>query len=412
MKKISFALVIIFVFLLILQPNILASENESLSLGRKPKVFVSPFDQNALENKYKELLTGKGYTYRKDKDIRIGKMRRLRFDKGNRALEVAFLSLGDKGTRVTLSHSNIEEGVLGFKDTIPSIKKLSDMEFPDYRKKENLKKDSFKPSLKTKIVYFTEYEVPVPPEAKALEQIPPQELVGADGKAKAYYSQMSLKKLEDFYRRALRRDGFEEIKNKNFKILTFKRLRFEREDMAIEVYFSQEEEGCNIIAVKYPDKNGASRIESDPLSGVSLPREDDPLTSDVKQIPRPPGSVRLSGELLRGSYKITYTAPSNVSVTADFYRRKMVSLGWVPQNDINLRQADSMYSRNRQGRSFIPQVPVGNNIDLGEVLKNSFILNYKSDDESSAVIMIYPDFVNNSTGSMVEVTYTNKKGGY
>ncbi len=376
--------------------------------------FVSMLDQNILEGQFKELMASKGFTYRRDKDIREGSLRRLCFEKDNLTVDVALLALKSKGTEVVMTKYINSEAVLDVKDAIAYMKHPS-VELPKYKKDNQNKVVVYQPASDQELeISDIGVQIPVPPKSKVLDEPVPELLMGVGGSGGVYQSELNPKEVEVFYRTTLKRMGFREKQDMGFKIMNFKRLRFESNNMAMELYLSARgENGSSFIVVKYMDKEGVSKIEANPLSMAKLPENDNVGGADLVDVPRPAdSSVRQSGGTEKNRNNLSYITSMNVLAVRDFYKQEMPALGWELANTVNIGENDTQYAKEHKGVGFIRSVPLGVNLDLADIIRDSYVLEFKSN-SATVQIMIYPNYVNPSASSMVDIEYAlaQNRGG-
>jgi hypothetical protein len=385
----------------------------AVSIADKPpavsniKGFISPLNQNTLEQRAKDFFLARGFTYRKDKEIRKGLLRRISFERNGVVLDVVLLAMKSKGTLVTFDRYSASEDVFDVKDTAAFLKRPS-FKLPDYSAERKAQVIPYHP-LGDKDLGYPELDIPEPEQSELLNENPPDELVGAGGMGRMYKSMKNPKEIAGFYRSSLKRLGFIEKQSMMIKMMHFERLRFESNDRALELYLSPRGvEGTFFIVVKYRDKNGFSKVESNPLASVVLPKKDSLGGVDISDIPRPKGSIRWSGQSQGGENQISYIIPVSILEARNFYRREMLSLGWRLNKEVKVRKVNDDYAKSHKGAGIISSVPLGAKIDLGEIIKDSYILDFKSA-SASANIMIYPNFINPALGSIAEISYTSAK---
>ena len=407
-EKVFFCLLILFLPVLVFSAEDLnhkVNAQAKFQNDNKARIFVSRLDSDTWEMRVKDTFSKLGFTYRKDKEMKIGSFRRLRFDRNNQVIDVCLFALENRGTRVVVTHYLASEAVLDTKDGTSYISKLP-IELPNYKLGNKLNIGTSDLSTGTDKEAYSDFQMPLPAQSELLNKEVPPSMVGKGGIGKMYYIKDNPDDIENFYRTSLKRQGFKEAKDKNFKLMKIKRVRFERDDMALELYLTPTEgEGCKIIIVKYADRNGTSRIEGDPLGSTGFPKSDNVGGSDLKDIPRPSGSVRLSGGTRDNMNDFSYTLSMSVSEARDFYLKQMSSAGWTLVNESNIKQFAEDYAKGHHGKQIIPSVLIGSSLDLGDIIKESIVLDFSSN-SATANLMIYPNFINPAAGSIVDITYT------
>ena len=407
-EKVFFCLLVLFLPVLVFSAEDLnhkVNAQAKFQNDNKARIFVSRLDSDTWEMRVKDTFSKMGFTYRKDKEMRIGSFRRLRFDRNNQVIDICLFALENKGTRVVVSHYLASETALDVKNGTSYFSQLP-VELPNYKHNNKLNIATSKSPVDTDKEAYSDFQVPLPPQSELLNDEVPSSLVGNGGIGKMYYIKDNPGSIENFYRASLKQQGFEEIKDKNFILMKIKRIRFERDDMALELYLTPTEgEGCKIIIVKYADRNGASRVETNPLASAGFPKSDNVGGSDLKDIPRPSGSVRLSGGTSDDMSNFSYTLSMSVSEARDFYIKQMSSAGWALVNESNIKQFAEDYAKGHHGKQIIPSVLIGSSLDLGNIIKESIVLDFSSN-SATANLMIYPNFINPAAGSIVDITYT------
>ena len=94
--------------------------------------------------------------------------------------------------------------------------------------------------------------------------------------------------------------------------------------------------------------------------------------------------------------------------TLDFYKKEMPSLGWKLSKEVSIGKTNEDYANEHKGVGFVRSVPIGTKLDLADIVKNSYALEFKSD-KANVQIMIYPNYIDPSAGSMVDIEYVYTK---
>lgn len=367
----------------------------------------SGLDQSLLEREFKDSLGENGFIYRQDKEIRLKDSRRLRFDRDNSVIDINLFDLEDgHGTEVVIDEYPDSELPLDLKDMQSLVEKKSlgdkDVEIPKYT---HYAKSTIRPS-KT----FPPVNIPPPPESKPItEEILSSCGSGCSGigPGEVYHSKSTSKQVESFYLKFFKKNGFELREDMNYKLLVYRRLRFERSDMAVEIYLiSRVDNTCEVKIVRYADRNEMSEVETNPFALAVLPQEDNADGSDFSDIPRPQGSIRWSGSAKDGN--ISYLVPMAVPEARKFYLGEMANSGWKLLFEMDTKKTYDEYAKNYNGDVLIPSIFVGKRIDLSEIVKNSYLLDYESD-SAGAKIMIYQNYIKPSSGSIVDIYYGRKR---
>ncbi|MFA5286839.1 MAG: hypothetical protein WC394_01025 [Candidatus Omnitrophota bacterium] len=281
--------------------------------------------------------------------------------------------------------------------------KSKDVEIPDYN--HYIKSESkFSKAL-------SPVDIPLPPDSElVIENKPLPYNLGyiGIGPADAYHSKNSSKQVENFYRDFFKKHGFEIKEDMNIRLLLFRRVRFERSDMAVEVYLiSKADNSCIVKVARYANRNETTGVEANPFALAVLPKEDNADGLDPDDIPRPQGSVRWSGTAKNGN--LSYFVPMPVLEARKFYLEEMPALGWKLTGEMETDKISDSYAKSHGGVSLVPSIFVGSRIDLGEIIKNSYLLDYNSD-SAGAKIMIYPNYLRPNSGSIVDIFYARKEG--
>jgi hypothetical protein len=366
----------------------------------------SGLDQSRLEHEFKDSLGKNGFLYRQDKEIRLEGSRRLRFDRDNLVIDINLFDLEGHGTEVVIDEYLASELPLDLKDMHSLVEKQSlgtrDVEIPKYT---HYAKSKVRPSKA-----LSPIDIPPPPDSKPITE----DILSSCGSGCAgigpgeiYHSKNTSKQVESFYDKFFQRNGFELRDDMNFRLLVYRRLRFERSDMAVEIYLiSRADNSCEVKIVKYADRNETTEAEANPFALAILPREDNVDGSDFNDIPRPQGSVRWSGAAKNGN--LSYLVPMTVSEARKFYLEEMATSGWKLIFEMDAKKTSDEYTKNYSGDVLVPSLFVGSRIDLSEIVKNSYLLDYDSD-SSGAKIMIYQNYVSPGSGSIVDIFYAKKE---
>ncbi len=387
----------------------LIEKNDHLPVAAKgtSEVYISKLNQNTIENDYKGFFRAQGFKYRKDKEIRDNLRRRLRFEKDGLAVDIALANSG-KGTFVWVMKYIIADEVMDIK-SIADIRKTP-VEIPLYNNQE--KGSSIMPaelSTQDELKYakdYSDFEIPPPPASELINTSPAEPLTGGKGEIFTYYSQKSSKAVESFYFSVMKKNGFRPRADKVIRIASIKRIRFEAKDLAVEMFLSARDKGCSVTIVKYPGTGAVFEAEKNPFTKVKLPEKDSAAGIDLKDIPRPEGSTRLSGKLKGNKASLSYLVPMGVLEAKDFYVRSMSNSGWRLVSQVDIGKVSENYAKkNNKPKGLIPQARIAERLNLQEILRSSYVLDFASH-EAAAKVMFYPNFVKQGEGSMVDIIYT------
>ncbi len=366
----------------------------------------SGLDQSLLEREFKNSLGENGFIYRHDKEIRLKDSRRLRFDRDSSVIDINLFDLEGHGTEVVIDEYLDSELPVDLKEMHSLVEKQSlgvkDVEIPKYT---HYAKSAIKPSK-----VFSPVNIPPPPESRPITE----DIISSCGSecsgigpGEIYHSKNTSKQVENFYLKFFKKNGFEVREDMNFKLLVYRRIRFERSDMAVEIYLiSRLDNSCEVKIVKYADKNEMSEVEANPFVLAGLPKEDNADGSDFSDIPRTRGSVRWSGSAKDGH--ISYLVPMTVPEARKFYFEEMAKLDWKLIFEMDTKKTSDEHAKNYGGDVLVPSLFVGSRIDLSEIVKNSYLLEYDSD-SAGAKIMIYQNYIKPGSGSIVDIFYGRKR---
>ena len=386
--------------------NIIGLRNDKVDSSGVGGVYSinSRLDQNFLEREFRSSLGEKGFLYRKDKELRFDRSRRLRFDRDNLVIDINLFDLRGR-TRVEIEKYFASESPIDLKDIYSLAEKRSlgpeDMEFPDYNHYNKFKLGHFK-SLSL-------VDIPSPPDSEPLvEKSLPSCKGCADGigPGKIYLSKNTSKQVEGFYRNFFEKNGFVVRKDMNLRLLAYRRVRFERSDMAAEIYLvSRADNSCEVKVVKYANRDDTTTVETNPFAFAVLPKKDNAGGLDFDDIPRPQGSVRWSGTAAKKN--ITYLIPMTVLETRKFYLQEMPDSGWRLTDEMETGKVLDENNTSQSRASSLFSLFVGSKIDLGEIIRNSYLLEFKSD-SAEAKVMIYQNYVRPNAGSIVDIFYSRR----
>jgi hypothetical protein len=104
----------------------------------------------------------------------------------------------------------------------------------------------------------------------------------------------------------------------------------------------------------------------------------------------------------------TYILNMPIEKALEFYRKEMPGYGWALDKEISLGGMDGELARHK-GKGLFQSMPIGTRLDLADILKQTYAMYFVSP-SATAVISIYPNFVNPAQGAMADVHYNLKKG--
>ena len=152
-----------------------------------------------------------------------------------------------------------------------------------------------------------------------------------------------------------------------------------------------------------------TKAEVNPFATVVLPKEDNAESFDLEDVPRPDNSVRYSGSADNKGANVSYLLPLTVDEAYNFYVKEMGTMGWKLKSQMNTAKICDNYSESHNGLSLVPSLFVGSKLDIGSIIKNSYMLEFESD-TALAKIMIYANFMHPQSGSIAYIMYTQKMG--
>ncbi len=385
----------------------LVTKNDALPISDKGVSFtyLTRLSQNAIENNYKSFFRSQGFKYRKDKDLRTGMARRFRFDKDDLAVDISLASRGAKGTMILVMQYFTYDANIDLKDLGESYKWKP--ELPEYSPEEKFSTAPFTSQGKTQYSQgYSLFEIPAPQGAEIVDTKSSFPLTGGTGKAVSYNSNQSPQAVEKFYADFFKKSGFKIRKDKQMKVGDMKRMRFEREDLAVDLMLKNREKGCLFTIIKYPGPNIFSAAENNPFFNVKMPTKDVATNVKLKDIPRPNKSVLFSGNERGKKTYMTYFSQETTSNLRDFYMRQLLNSGWRLENQLNFSKIPADYGRkNNKPTDLMPSVQIAQYMNLKEVLGKSFCLDFISV-SGKVRIMVYPNFAQQNKGSMVDIIYT------
>jgi len=389
--------------------KIIGLDKNKESFSRRGGVYRinSGFNQNLLEREFRASLEANGFLYRKDKELRLEGLRRLRFDRDNAVIDINFFDLNGRGTDVVINKYFVPVSYIDLKDLSALAEKQSfepgDLKFPNYNRYAKFR--SLVPKSGPPV------DIPPPPASEPMaENMFPSCGAGCTdwlGPGEMYLSKNTLKQVEAFYEKFFKKNGFALIKDMGITFFAYKRIRFERNDMAVEIYLvSRADNSCEVKIIKYASKDGTTAIEANPFVFAVLPKEDNAKGVDFNDIPRPFGSVRWSGTAENNN--ISYLVPLTVLETRKFYLQEMPDRGWELTFEMQTGKAMDAPEEGRSGASFVYSLFIGTKIDLGKIIRDSYLLEFNSE-AAEAKIMIYQNYVRPDAGSIVEIFYKEKR---
>lgn len=378
--------------------------------GAQIAVYLSKQDQNALEQHYQSLLKGQGFTYRLDKEIRERFARRLRFDKDDLVVDISLIGRGEEGTQVMIAQYLGSAQALDVKDVISFEGPLVSLPEVPGQDKDLTVSPAAIPSADSRALAKTlDFEVPAPLESKSLDKSPLSGLFIGNTKVATYQSNLAPKAVELYYQTFFKRQGFTYRKDKESRILSFRRLQFQRQDLVVDIFLGNRDTGSLVVIAEYLASEGGLAAEKDTFASANLPQTDAPGV-DLVGIPRPPQAVRWTSTKQPNETTVAYATPLSVAELRDFYLETMPSQGWEMVTDMATQEALQTYERTT-GKKALPsqQMPVSGIGDLNQIIRNSHVLDFKNDTGTARVI-IHPNFVDPKSGSLVQIIYTYKEG--
>ncbi|MCX5701261.1 MAG: hypothetical protein NTZ63_06960 [Candidatus Omnitrophica bacterium] len=384
----------------------------------------SSLDQNVLELSFKKTLEDNGFTFRRDKAFFLDKLRRLRFDRDDLVMDISLYDRESRGTDIVVREylasesTGDQKDLIFFADKLPVTRPASINELVSIINEADVSKiPKYKfpkygpaPEIKTPMNFLGPIDIPPPPEARLLSNEIPTSLADSNASGATYHSKSNVKQVETFYQGFFKDNGFEQRKGLSFNVAAVKRIRYEKSDMAVEIYLTpRQDDTCEVTVIKYANRNGMTKAEVDPFATVVLPKEDNAESSDLEDIPRPDNSVRYSGSADNKGANVSYLLPLTVDEAYNFYVKEMATMGWKLKSQMNTAKICDNYSESHNGLSLVPSLFVGSKLDIGSIIKNSYMLEFESD-TALAKVMIYANFMHPQSGSIAYIMYTQKMG--
>lgn len=256
------------------------------------------------------------------------------------------------------------------------------------------------------------FTVPGPPQSKPLGS-QPLRIGGREILASAFESQEEKSHIVDYYQDFFKEQDFKQLSDKPIFKTTTRQMRFKKEDLVVDVYLSAQEEKTEVVVAKYLQPEGAPDLENSPLSVkdsfFSLPTQDAP-GEDLRFIPRPPESLRLSSIKLDQGKNIflTYMTPLSVEQAKDFYKLNMPYQTWLIQRDMPTGELVEDYKKATGKKSLGMYSAFSDAENFDSVVHDGYLLDFKSG-FGSASITIFPNFIDKKLGSVVQIVYLEGK---
>ncbi len=375
-------------------------------------LFASTADQNNIENHYRSFLEKNGFHRLKDKELRTGLTRSMRFERKDIIMDIELVAISGWGTQVNVrQYANTPGCCPGQGADIKDVFTFEGepVSLPDLKAGESKanKLTSFVPSAPGKATDL-DFEIPPPPQGAALAEPPAyfKEAFTSETIVAGYSSKLKPKDVEAFYQTWFKQQIFRSVPDKEFKVLHFRRLKFTRGQLAVEVYIYAEDAGSVVGIAKYLGPQGGLKAENDPLSLATLPKRDTP-GEDLDNIPRPPRGVRVSQTEIQGKMSIQYSTPLTIAQVRDFYMSRMSQGSWKLISSVSIGEAMKRYKQ-VTNKELQANVNVAGPTNFNQVMSESYALDYQNSD-GHARIMIYPNFIDKS-GSLVTVSFKKATG--
>lgn len=216
-----------------------------------------------------------------------------------------------------------------------------------------------------------------------------------------------------YYRNFFALQGFQKISDSIDRKRKKQSLRFKKDRLIVDLMVIDKEIKREIAISRFlqaPEETSpesAGRLTANNLISA-LPKEDSP-GEDLADLPRPPQSVRLmrrdSGA---GGTTIIYSTSLGVRDIVDFYRMKMSGRRWELTNATTMGKALETYKQTSGETDLGIKSPFPDGENFQDVVSGSYILQFNSD-YADAQITVFPNFLNQKLGSMVQVAYQEKE---
>ncbi|HAH21568.1 MAG: hypothetical protein A2Y00_05800 [Omnitrophica WOR_2 bacterium GWF2_43_52] len=254
-------------------------------------------------------------------------------------------------------------------------------------------------------------EVPAPVEGKVVgtDTIA---VLGREVRCTYYLSPHGKNSIAAYYQHNFSSEGFQQTVDKEIssvRQLRFKKLfMLEGKELVVEFVLSDKPNGTGVAIGKYTQPVGAGDIEKTPLSWreerFAPPKEDAP-GEDLAIIPRPPESVRWMNIEKEKNVFLTYATSLSVEEVQDFYRNQMELRNWQVKRDFSaVREAVSEYKKVTKKKNIAVYSPFADGEDMEGIIADARALDFEGE-EGKAKITIFPNFMDRSMGSVVQIFY-------
>ncbi len=248
------------------------------------------------------------------------------------------------------------------------------------------------------------FQVPLPGNSKFIDN---KDLVmgGRNIQVSLYQCEDEPSKIADFYRNYFTEKEFTKTMDKKDSKAGIHRLRFKKDELVVSFAIRPDAANSELVIAKYAQMPGEPEPEDTKPSVkdslFALPKKDIP-GFDLSNVPRPPESVRMVSTRMGKSAILLYATSLSVEELMSFYQDNLSSEGWVLQNEQAAKDGVEAYINNTKKTSLGFGSPFSDGEDLESIIKDSYILTYKSS-SSSLKITVFPNLFDRKLGAFVQI---------
>jgi len=138
-----------------------------------------------------------------------------------------------------------------------------------------------------------------------------------------------------------------------------------------------------------------------------LPQEDQ-SGEDLRYIPRPPQSVRLSGINFRNQTFLTYVSKESAEQLRQFYEDEMFRLGWEMFHKASMEETVKFYKENSKKKNLaVLKLPFPD-ITFENFIAGGYILYYKGYGAQAQLSIFNNNTSGKKQGSFVQIKYVEE----
>ncbi|MBI4707606.1 MAG: hypothetical protein HY761_06745 [Candidatus Omnitrophica bacterium] len=252
-----------------------------------------------------------------------------------------------------------------------------------------------------------ELSVPVPPQSVMLDTHQTQ-LEGMKIMSFLFESQAEEETINKFYEDYFKKSKFEPVQDRAGKIGRL--LRFRKEDLVVNIVITPKQGKNQVVIAQYLQPQNAPGPEELLRNWKNaqgyLPKED-VAGEDLDFIPRPPESIRVLYNKNNQLTFIFYSSKESSKDLMNFYRHKMLALGWEAEEPIDMQEAYREAERLPAMKN-APQLPLSG-ITIPQLVEGGYILKFKSSSGKAEVSVFNNNYGQEGQGSFVQVSYVQEK---